>query len=377
MRAQRNALLVAALAVALPLAAASGQEQPKPASAPAAGLSKPLAIVGVDQSGNVCNSPSDWPAAAGPWNGKGARYNPRTRRLLFETFREDIVGGAVAGKPGEIKAPGVNCFFVAGPGTGAFKPDGTTVLYVSGRNGENPRGIGCRDIVDGQGKMAVYRALLSTSETPNAPQRQARAIVYANQNKDLAAWHPDGQWIFAAVEMNRHALTHDAGNGETGRFNNLWAISVDGNIWVQLTDFEATWRYYDPVAPMPYAAYDVLNAPESARYASLWHRHPYVAYSASAKGEPPPASGVFRPTAGNSRRGGKVPIVWGERVGLHPKYAWGGTLQLATAEIVFVNGLPALVNYRRNLTPSPQHPDGRNLWSNPGGDAVIGAGYEP
>jgi len=287
------------------------------------------------------------------------------------------VGGAVAGKPGEIKAPGVNCFFVAGPGTGAFKPDGTTVLYVSGRNGENPRGIGCRDIVDGQGKMAVYRALLSTSETPNAPQRQARAIVYANQNKDLAAWHPDGQWIFAAVEMNRHALTHDAGNGETGRFNNLWAISADGNIWVQLTDFEATWKYYDPVAPMPYAAYDVLNAPESARYASLWHRHPYVAYSASAKGEPPPASGVFRPTAGNSRRGGKVPIVWGERVGLHPKYAWGGTLQLATAEIGFVNGLPALVNYRRNLTPSPQHPDGRNLWSNPGGDAVIGAGYEP
>jgi hypothetical protein len=296
---------------------------------------------------------------------------------VFETFREDIVGGSLAGKTGEIKAPGVTCYFVAGPGTGSVKSDGTTVLYIAGRNGENPRGIGCQDIADGKGLMAVYKALPSTSEKPNVPVRQMDAIVHANQNKDLAAWHPDGQWIFAAVEMKHHALTHEAGNGETGGFNNLWAISVDGNTWVQLTDFEATWKYYDAVAMIPYSAVDVWHAPQSAHYTSKQRQHPYVTYFSSPTGEPPPASGVIRPTVANRQHDGKVPIVWGERVGLYPKYIWGGALQLAMAEIVFVNGLPTLVNYRRNLTPSPQHPDGKNLWSNPGGDTVIGAGYEP
>ena len=80
---------------------------------------------------------------------------------------------------------------------------------------------------------------------------------------------------------------------------------------------------------------------------------------------------------GNLEHDGRVYIVWGERVGLDPRYTWGGAVQLATAEIVLVNGLPTLVNYQRNLTPTPLHPDGKNLWSNPGGNTVIGAGYEP
>jgi hypothetical protein len=58
-------------------------------------------------------------------------------------------------------------------------------------------------------------------------------------------------------------------------------------------------------------------------------------------------------------------------------YVWGGALQLALADVVMHDNVPALVNYQRNLTPTPSHPDGQGLWSNPGANTVIGAGYEP
>jgi hypothetical protein len=337
----------------------------------------PVPIVGVDLTGKSHNTPEDWPAGAGRWNGKGARYNPKTQKLVFETFRVDIVGGSIMPESGTIKATGVKEFFLAGPRTGTENPDGTTILYVSDKNGENARAIGANALKDGEDGVTIYLAEPSATGLPYAPVRQKGSTIYANQNKDLAAWHPNGEWIFAAVEMPHHALSHDVGNGEIGMFNNLWAISVDGKTWVQLTHFENTWKYYDKVAMMPYAAADTRNSPIGVQYASRKHEHPYVAYSASARNQAPPASGIMRPTTGNNERQGKTPIVWAERVGLSPKYSWGGVLQLSTAEIVFKNGLPTLINYRRNLTPTPQHPDGEGLWSNPGGDTIIGAGYEP
>lgn len=53
------------------------------------------------------------------WNGKGARYNPTNQRLVFETFRADIIGGSIIPPPGKIKASGVNNFYLAGPETGS------------------------------------------------------------------------------------------------------------------------------------------------------------------------------------------------------------------------------------------------------------------
>lgn len=336
----------------------------------------PVPIVGADPTGEVHNAPKDWPAAAGVWNGKAARYNPKTQKLVFETFRKDIVGGSIKPGPGQVKATGVDRFYLAGPGTGTEDRDGTTVLYISDRNGENAHAVGCENIENGKNGAAIYLAEPSVTDVPNLHIRQKGIIVYANQNKDLAAWHPNGRWIFAAVEMPRHALTHRIGNGELGMFNNLWAISIDGMTWVQLTNFEETWEYYDPVTMMPYAAIDIRRCPVGPQYANPKNQHPYIAYSSSDRNRPPPASGIMRPTVGNNDQK-KTPIVWAERVGLAPKYTWGGVLQLATAEIVFKNGLPALVNYHRNLTPTPQDPEGKGLWSNPGGNAVIGAGYEP
>jgi len=337
----------------------------------------PRPVVGIDDCGKVHNQPEDWPADAGIWNGKGARYNPRTRQLVFEVFRKDIVGGSIWPAAGRIRATGITRVFIAGPETGSEDRCGTTVLYISDRDGRNARGIGCSDVCDGKAGCSIHLVKPSSTAEPNAPARLKGTTVYANQNKDLAAWHPNGKWVFAAVEMPRHALTHDVGNGEIGMFNNLWAISSNGRIWVQLTHFEKTWRLYDPVAMTPYASLDIRNCPGGPQYANRTNRHPYCAYFASARGEPPPAAGIMRATVGNLERGGRTPIVWAERVGLHPKYTWGGVLQLATAEIVFREGLPALTNYRRNLTPTPEHPGGTGLWSNPRGKKVIGAGYEP
>lgn len=337
---------------------------------------EPRPIVGIDPAGVVHNVPKDWPAAAGVWNGKAARYNPLTDKLVFETFRKDILGGSVIPEPGRIKATGVTRFFLAGPRTGIEDQFGTTVLYISDKNGRNAQGIGCEDMEDAKNGVAIYLVQPQATDQPNVPVRQKGGIVYANQNKDLGTWHPNGQWIFAAVEMPHHAVGHNLGNGELGMFNNLWAISVDGKKWVQLTRYETNWEYYDPVAMMPYAALDAKNYPIGLQYSGPGNQHPYSAYSASAKNQPPPASGIMRPTVGNNEREGKTPIVWTERVGLAPKYTWGGPLQLARADIVFNNGLPALVNYQRNLTPTPPHPEGKDLWANPGGEAVIGAGYE-
>jgi hypothetical protein len=43
----------------------------------------------------------------------------------------------------------------------------------------------------------------------------------------------------------------------------------------------------------------------------------------------------------------------------------------ATADLVFVDGLPVLLSYRRNLTPTPLDPEGQDLWNNPSGTTVI------
>jgi hypothetical protein len=330
-------------------------------------------VAGTNDQGEPRNPPAQWPTNAGAWNAKGAQYNVATRRLAFESFREDICGGSVVPEPGVITAPGVDRYFLAGSSSATGSVSGTTVIYIAGRDGENPRPIGDTDIADGVGGAEIYAAVPSTSGVAHAATRQTGAVIYAHQNKDLPAWHPDGGWLFAAVEMPRHALTHDSGNGEKGMFCNLWAISEDGKIWVQLTAYESTWPYFDPVAMTPYANADTNHCPTAWQYVTASNPHPFYAYSACASNAPPPASGIMRPVTANAVRDGATPIVWAERVGLSPYYAWGGVLQLAMADVVFVDGLPALVNYRRNLAPTPAAPDGRGLWA---GHTVIGAGYE-
>jgi hypothetical protein len=252
---------------------------------------------------------------------------------------------------------------------------------VAGADGSQPRCIGCTDVVDGRDGVRIFQAEPSAADRPNEPLRKTGFTVYTNQSKDLAAWYPDGQWIFAGVEMPRHALKHHLGNSEVGMFNDLWAISADGKIWVQLTDFASAWQFEDATVFMPFQSSDSSNCPAGSQYApaKLFKRQqaPYSAYAGSATQAPPPCLGTMRPTVGQAGGASLVPIAWGERVGLDPKYSWAGPLQLAMAEIAFVGDLPALANYRRNLTPTPRDPRGSGLWSNPHGDTQIGCGYEP
>jgi hypothetical protein len=342
-------------------------------------LGTPVLIAGSDDTGRVVNPPADWSLAAGPWNAKGASYNPTTHRIVFETYREDIRGGSLA-DPG-ITAQGVTQYYRCGPATGTLASSGTTILYVANPDGSGARSIGAADVVDGKDGAQIYKALPSTNGTPGAVVRQTGAVVYANQNKDLATWWPDGSWIIAGVELPRHALTHAAGVSEVGMFNDLWAISADGKTWVQLTDFVSTWSHWDHVAYIPYASLDRSNSPtgpQFANYAAGKAHIPFEAYHSSPAGQAPPASGTMRPKLSQGLSGdvaGSAKLVWAERVGL-AAYTWGGVLQLAMADAVLSGGMPALVNYRRNLTPTPAHPAGEGLWSNPGGATVIGAGYE-
>ena len=373
--ARRGATALAAL-LALPAALADPGRPPR-RRLPA--VPDATIVAGTFPGTEPQNAPADWPAAAGVWNSKAARLCPATRRIVFESHRDDIRGGSIAAD--DIRATGVGEYYVAGPDTGTSHESGTTVLYVAAANGGEPSCIGCADVVDGEQGIAIYSSQPSTSASPGTPERRAGAAVWANRNKDVPHWDPSGAWLLAAVEMPVHALTHASGKGEVGMFNDLWAISADGRTWVQLTDFAATWSHGDPVAPMPYACADAANCPTGCQYLGAGGAvHPFAAYSCSGAGAPPPASGVMRPIVSSAASGGvpgSAKVVWAERIGLSPAYVWGGVLQLATADLVLADGLPALVNYERNVTPTPAHPDGRGLWGNPGGATVIGAGYEP
>ncbi len=346
----------------------------------------PTIVSGVDSGGAVHNAPSDWTSAMGTWNAKAAHYNPATHKLVFETYRVDIQGGSLSA--GTIQASvesstggltKVGNYYVAGPGSRTSASTGTDVLYTSNRDGSNPFCIGCTDVQDGVNGVTIYKSAPSTSASPVTPLRRPGAIVYANQNKDLAAWYPNGQWMVASVEMPTHAISHSIGNGEIGMFNDLWAISADGKTWVQLTDFASTWEFKDPTASMPFACYDSANCTTRCQYSHAGNTAPYESYSCSSVGNAPPSSGVMRVTLGNNLDGpnGGAPMVWGERVGIDFRYTWAGSLQLATAELVMTGGLPTIIGYKRNMTPMPSSPDGLNVWVNRSPTKVIAAGYEP
>ena len=337
-------------------------------------LDTPELIDGTSPSGVAVNAPSDWTAQAGAWNAKFASYCPANDKIVFSTTRADLVGGSIYSS--QITAAGVMVYFQGGPHTGTLAPDGTSVLYVATADGSEPTCIGCSDVTDGVGGVEIDRVAPSSTAQPAAIVRQPGATIYANLNKDLARWTPDGKWLIAGIEMPTHASAHTLGCSDIGMFNDLWAISSDGKTWVQLTQYAQGWTYGDPIAPMPYQCSDA-HCPTGCQYGA---GAPFGAYSCSAPGARPPASGTMRPIVSSSATG-PVHVIWSERVGLtidpaKPKYTWAGVQQLAAADLAMNGGRPALVSYRENLTPTPASPAGVGLWSNPGGATVIGAGYE-
>ncbi|HEY2017343.1 MAG TPA: hypothetical protein VGH38_27750 [Bryobacteraceae bacterium] len=68
-----------------------------------------------------------------------------------------------------------------------------------------------------------------------------------NRNKMQPTWYPKGNWIFMAVERDHYTKTpilgiskqYVRGQLENGIWTNMWAVSVDGRRWQQLTDFQS------------------------------------------------------------------------------------------------------------------------------------------
>lgn len=335
-------------------------------------------LIGTDTAGRSHNQPAEWPPEAGTWNAKTAVYSRAANAIAFYSFRNDITGGSIRPGPGAIRAKNVPQYFQAGPATGPFDRSGTAEIYLARPDGTNARCMTCRDLADGENGVTLYQVLPSSTSTPNALVRQTGAAIYANQNKDLATWFPDGKWLIVAVEMPRHALTHDLGVSEKGQYNDLWAMSIDGKTWVQLTDFASTWSLSDPVAVTPYACSDNANCASGCQYVGAVTA-PFDAYWCSARNDPPPASGTMRPRMSNAFSGtlpGSARLLWGEYLGTNISYALAGVLQLAAADVVINEGAPALVNYTRNITPTPAAPSATSVWSNPGGNTMVGTFYE-
>jgi hypothetical protein len=347
---------------------------------------EPVTIAGTNEAGDPINQPSDWPPEAGEWNAKGASLHVPSGALLFESYREDIRAGSIADDAiGATLSEKI--YYQAGPETGTLHEYGTHVIYVARSNGADPRCIGCVDAVDGVDGVAIYRVRPSNSGSSNAVERRTGRVVYANQHKDLGIWHPSGQWILVPIEMPRHPDRHAIANGEQGFFNDLWAVSTDGKTWVQLTDYASTWTLSDPIARMPFSCQDLRNCPSSRWDGSSVRcqyegevRYPFSRYHCSPIGSPPPAVGLLRPRISHHLSGslaGSALVVMSERVGTDPGgNAWGGITQIAVADLMMDGGIPRLVNYRNNLTPTVAVPGGEGLWANPGGSSAVPAGYE-
>ncbi|MCP5433263.1 MAG: hypothetical protein H6923_08350 [Alphaproteobacteria bacterium] len=339
--------------------------------------------------GDGVNEPAGWnEGTMGIWNGKAARYNDQTGRLVFETFRKDIEGLAFrrdayvgleclsSGTQSENELSGYvydasygagtcssgslsvtpSCSVTGGLGP-ECSPAATTVLYVSDYDGTDAECVGCTDLVhdtsSGAATVILLKATPSGTLTAGSiSEHPDISTLFAAQNKDTAAWHPLGDWIITTVEMPVHAGIHPIGNGEVGMFTDIWAVYVGdeiedafGKIWVQLTDFQLGWTQFDDVSMIPYDAREDACSTGN-QYASSDTNYPYSLFHCSEEGVAPPTSGAMRPTVARSviadgESAGNAQMAWGARVGLNAKvscsdtdwYPGGGVQLLGTAEI--------------------------------------------
>jgi hypothetical protein len=377
-----------------------------PATAAPPGLGSDI-VIGTDAQGHPVNPPVNAPAStwteANPWNGKAARFNDATARLAFEAVREDIVGGDSATPPAPAAASArrsanplsamvFDARTAADPVASPIARKRTASIYVSGPDGRGAVCLACSALQDGVDGVVLVRA---PSAGGRAFERLAGARIYAVQNKDNPTWHPSGDWLFAAVEMPRHAGPHLYATGEAGLFTDIYAVYVRprdprfGKIWVQLTDWRSTWGpLADDLAPMPLDASEPA-CPTGDQYSRRPGDIPFAYFSCSAQGRPPPTSGVMRPTtSARTLANGDTPIAWGARVGVNSKplllagvlFQGTAVVRLEDSHIAGLPPLPSLEAISGPLAPTQVQPDGRTTYlgrqaATPIG--LVGQWYEP
>jgi hypothetical protein len=263
--------------------------------------------------------PVDWnETTMGPWNATEPSYNPATGRLLYQSSRGDLAAKSYA-LTGACSGAGLE-YFSAGPvqGIQVCESSPATVIYVDGPNGGQAFCIGCEDVIDDgspTSRFFVYKNGTRAAPGTHGP--------YAVQSKQIPTWHPSGRWIAVSVEMPAHIGSSASAGGETGYYNDLWAVSDDGRTWVQLTDFAATWPVEFRLGAAALTPYRCNQSACSAgcQYVKPGFEHPYDSYWCSAAGQPPPAGSTISPD-------GYTPVVWGEQVGSATSYTWQSIWQL-------------------------------------------------
>ncbi len=305
-------------------------------------------------TGLPVNEPAWWNTGTnGAWNAKAARYNNATNRIAFEAndlsirgrayFRWDVPGGTDGTRQSidPYKEPGEtwnlsNYVTVSGPPLAGKTPEAdehTSVVFIANADGTSPVCLGCSDVVPSASVKVVNISPSTNSGMGTVTELTGTAgTIYANQNKDMPVWHPDGKWLFMTIEMKQHGGIHSMGNGEVGTFTDIWAVYADqsdatwfGKLWVRLTDYASTWDhansaydFFDNVAMMPYyTAETKCDGGANLQYADYAKQMPYGHFHCSAPGEPPVTSGVMRPVvAPLALANGNVRMAWGRRVGL-------------------------------------------------------------
>jgi len=362
-------------------------------------------IAGMDDSGHPVHPPIDSPAAAWtserPWNVRSVRFNDATNRLAFEAYDLALLGGSRRrseldqGDTRRRAGPIADTVFTAATAENdPINADKTRELYITEADGSGGICLGCKTMTDGQDGIVIVSA--PSANGTGHFRRETAAKIYAVQNKDHAAWWPNGDWITGCVEMPVHAGQHGFACAGTGAFTDIWAIYVRrgdprfGKIWVRLTDWVRGWErtgLYDDIAMAPYDSGSAL-CPAGRQYARTPTDVPFAYFHCSPPGEPPPVSGVMRPTISPSLLAdGNALIIWGAKVGfLRPSGA--SPLLLGRAELHLapsgVEGmilkLPTFVDYLCPFAPTAAHPDGIGTYKGrkyPGKLDLVGQVYEP
>jgi Tol biopolymer transport system component len=191
------------------------------------------------------------------------------------------------------------------PGLFVESPDGKSYLV----NKDDEHGV-WQVYVGKTGSTAL--TCITNTQQPNGPK--------PDRMKMQAHWHPNGRWIFVAVERDEYTTPPILGQNkdyvkgqlQCGLWTNMYAVSPDGKRWHKLTDFKS--------------------------------------------GKPGVPDGFTGPAITND--GTKA--VWSQIVDGNVLAYWPfGKWELILADYDESNGIPRFVNMR-NITPKGMH------WNEPG-----------
>jgi hypothetical protein len=135
---------------------------------------------------------------------------------------------------------------------------------------------------DSAGNSQVYIIRPDGSEIRCLTCNQTNGGPPVNVHKGVPHWDSTGKYIFMQVEQALHSGGRAMALPGSGRWNDVWVTTTEGDRWWQLTD-ESSNKESGTLFPVP--SYDGTKLAWAERFAGP--RHPFMALEDLKKGHPP------------------------------------------------------------------------------------------